>query len=411
MLPRIKYKNLITLAIALLAAVLVLGGCGSFAPKQELAEEIQDKVVSNLDVKMKEFLSQDWNSRPDRFYYSRLTDDEKKAYLRIESACEDLGMGVIDFDMNSISEDGFLNALSAVWGDNPELFWVIKTGTYLEDPDAADGEKMINGFQLDKSPYAMMDIEQLEPIVDAIIAGIPEGATDYDKVKYFFDWIVDNTDYVEGSKDQDFRSVFLENQSRCAGYSDAFQYLCQKVGIPCASVTGWTHNEEIDENYHEWNIIQLDGEIYWVDVTSGDSLGDQGDWPTNYNYLCMTDEDVYDVYIIDKHYGSVAPKEFDYPVSLDDSLDYYKNNGEYFEEYTYGELAEYIREKLIEGQTEKIELKFKNKDDYEDALYQIMEAQELFDVVFEVFPYGTEAYIDSIQDEPFNYVCLTVNVY
>jgi len=52
----------------------------------------------------------------------------------------------------------------------------------------------------------------------------------------------------------------------CAGYSEAFKVLCDRLGIPCTLVTGDTDGE-----FHQWNYVQMDdGNWYAVDVTWND---------------------------------------------------------------------------------------------------------------------------------------------
>lgn len=58
----------------------------------------------------------------------------------------------------------------------------------------------------------------------------------------------------------------LDTNVVCAGYANAFQYLCGLGGIECHYVSG-TVNER-----HGWNIVELDGESYFVDVTFCDGF-------------------------------------------------------------------------------------------------------------------------------------------
>ena len=47
----------------------------------------------------------------------------------------------------------------------------------------------------------------------------------------------------------------------CAGYAHAFQYCMQKLGIPAAYIVGYAGEA------HAWNLLQLGGEYYCMDVT------------------------------------------------------------------------------------------------------------------------------------------------
>ena len=408
-----KKKVALLILVWTIGFSMLLFGCGNLdalTPQNRVypVDELRTEIQGKTDDILQDLFSKDWTDRPDRFYYSQLTEPEKRVYLLIEKYCE---MRDPDLPFVPVSEDEYYNAVSAVWGDNPELFWVIENSLHTELSE--DGETLINGVFIHYPAYIREDMEEVETVTDEIIAEIPEDATDYDKLKYFFDWIDERTSYVKTERDQDFRSVFIDGESRCGGYSDAFQYLCQKAGIPCISVTGWTYLEEVDENYHKWNMVSLDGEPYWVDVTSGDTFTDEYgiSWPYNYGYLCMTDESANEIYKIDKKYGSLSAMEFQYPEATDSSLNYYKNNGGYFYGDDFYQVTEYIRSKFEEDITKDIPLEFYSKETFERAVDWLMNTDEVFDLVWEYFPWADEAYINSIQDTGLNYLCFSVELY
>jgi hypothetical protein len=60
----------------------------------------------------------------------------------------------------------------------------------------------------------------------------------------------------------------------------------QKMGIPCAYVLGYALG-----GYHAWNIVQLDGEYYAMDVTWDDPLGAAPN-QFYYNYFNITDQEI-----------------------------------------------------------------------------------------------------------------------
>lgn len=71
--------------------------------------------------------------------------------------------------------------------------------------------------------------------------------------------------------------------SVCQGYSEAYQYLLKLVGIDsylCAS----------DKLNHVWNIVNIDGEIYHVDVTWDDPVWDIPGCVLHTNFLCSSEE-------------------------------------------------------------------------------------------------------------------------
>ncbi len=64
-------------------------------------------------------------------------------------------------------------------------------------------------------------------------------------------------------------SAIVNGKSVCAGYSRAFQYIMQQIGIPCYFCSGYANN-----NYHAWNIVKIGGTYYNADLSWDDSLGE-----------------------------------------------------------------------------------------------------------------------------------------
>ncbi len=85
--------------------------------------------------------------------------------------------------------------------------------------------------------------------------------SDYDKAKYFHDYLVT---HVESAEDYELAdSVYgtlIGGKALCEGYAKTFSYLCNIAGIENMLVTGYT---DID---HMWNMVKLDGKWYHVDI-------------------------------------------------------------------------------------------------------------------------------------------------
>ena len=105
-------------------------------------------------------------------------------------------------------------------------------------------------------------------------------ADDYEKEKYVHNRLLDLVQYQSGAPmSQSAYSALVNGKTVCAGYSRAFQYLMQQLGIPCYYCTGYS-----GEN-HAWNIVYLYGEYYNVDLTWDDTE------PATFDFFNKTDED------------------------------------------------------------------------------------------------------------------------
>lgn len=98
------------------------------------------------------------------------------------------------------------------------------------------------------------------------------GKSDYDKSLILHDRICDAVTYdLDSAYNQTVVSSLVLGESVCAGYARAYQMLLQTVGIPCFYVTGTSKGQG-----HAWNLVQLDGQWYYTDVTWDDQNDDGG---------------------------------------------------------------------------------------------------------------------------------------
>ena len=142
--------------------------------------------------------------------------------------------------------------------------------------------------------------------------------------------MIANTEYVMESEDnQNICSVFLNEKSVCQGYAKAAQYLLKRLGMTAILISGTVG----DGQDHAWNIVQIDGVYYHVDVTWGDasyvsggeSKKENGIIPRiNYEYLCVPDKQLLRTHRI--------IYEVELPECNSMEANYYVMEGAYFEE-------------------------------------------------------------------------------
>ncbi len=290
------------------------------------------------------------------YYYEQLSSEEQGAYDLIAAGCESF---TSDIALNPISLDSFYKAQAAFTYDHPEVFW-IHSFTIQSLNNQVVGVSYT--MQDDYSDIAA----NLRSIADQILAGFPNGSSTYDRIKYLYDYIVDNTVYEnqEDEIDQDIRSVFLNHSSVCTGYTRAFQYLCDRAGIWCTMVSGTV----IDGTGHSWNLVRIDNYYYWVDVTWGDPVFSDAEINMiDYNYLCVSDSQLEKTHVLDhgiRMSNYESDSVFEYPACDDDSLNYFKLNGSWFDGYDAGTVKKYIAGKIQSGDTSAIDLKFSEHDAY-----------------------------------------------
>lgn len=186
---------------------------------------------------------------------------------------------------------------NAIVNDNPDLFWF---GIYADKvsyfsisiENSVLGEYVYNFYpeynvnsEKDQLEKVQLMKNQMETAADEFIkqANITEGMTDYDKALALHDVVCANLAYDNSQSLEWIHTVygaFVNKYAVCDGYSKAYQYLLNKVGIDSHIATGWSKGEG-----HAWNLVKLDGEWYYTDVTWDDS-----EYGIFYEYFNITTE-------------------------------------------------------------------------------------------------------------------------
>lgn len=265
----------------------------------------------------------------------------------------------------SVSAEDFWTAYYSVLADHPEFFWV---GTSAQIKESALTRKVM-GYEISTTVEKKNRDHlraSLEAAADECIAGISPEASDYEKIKYVYEYLINTTDYdAESPNNQNIQSALLGHNSVCAGYSKAFQYILHRMGMFCTYITGKT----TDGSDHGWNMVRIDGIYYHVDVTWGDPVfvnaeAEETSSVMNYNYLCCTDEEIYKTHIPDV--------EVLLPSCTDDSYNYYKRNNLYYEGFDYNSIYNALMNSVWADQP-YIVMKFGSREAYDTARYELFE--------------------------------------
>lgn len=200
--------------------------------------------------------------------------------------------------------------IDALLADCPyELYWYDKTvSTYTEYSysyygysDGSDWYIVVEQFsftckmtvatefQDNGNPYIVNVAATLSQEIQTAVANIQNiinsssSMTPREKLNYFKTQICQMVSYNDEAADEDTNTnygnpwqlvwVFDENNATnvvCEGYSKAFKYLCDQVGISCLLVTGMMDGGT-GAGPHMWNLVKLDGYTYLVDVTNSDT--------------------------------------------------------------------------------------------------------------------------------------------
>lgn len=209
-------------------------------------------------------------------YYGMLDERGQHIYCQIYANANELNAAFVPLE--PVTSGQLKNALTAVYNDHPELFW-LDTAYYCKY--TPEGRCAEIGLQFNRTAQNLASAKSaFEASAREILDKARGLSSNYDKEVYVHDALIDNTSYnLRAEMNQSAYSALVNGQTVCAGYARAFQYLMQQLNIPCYYCAGYAGER------HAWNIIVLDDGCYNVDTT-WDDVGDG-----NYEYFNKTDAD------------------------------------------------------------------------------------------------------------------------
>ncbi len=311
------------IALVLMLAAGTVSGCTLPDEIIQPVEEVVSTVKQNIELKQQMnalALPKDVESiSKGRYAYESLSKENKVIYDQMLDAImlheEETALSATE---NSYLEDIF-NCIKADYGG---LFWV---DSFRYTQYQRNGQTEMMSF----SPNYTMSLEKRQKTqkkinkrVKKFLKGIRRGDSDYEKVKYVYRKLIEQTDYnLEAPDNQNIISVFLGKETVCQGYASAMQYLLTKLDVPCVIVTGTARGGS-----HAWNLVKLDGEWYYADTTWGNSRyhdDEKNDIKyVEYDYLNITTEEM-----LKDHRPQM---KFKLPECTAQENNYYVREGRYF---------------------------------------------------------------------------------
>lgn len=110
------------------------------------------------------------------------------------------------------------------------------------------------------------------------------GMEDWQIALALHDYLVLHGIYDEALRMRDGYSLLVKGKTVCAGYTEVYRELMNRAGVPCVSVAS-------DPMNHIWNLVQIDGNWYHVDITWDDSAPDIYG-RVSHEYFLLTDQEI-----------------------------------------------------------------------------------------------------------------------
>ena len=297
------------------------------------------------------------------YYFKLLSEDEQRIYRQMLNGIRERQN---EFYLTSADEDVISKVYHALLKDHPELFWVHnREEVYTTSYKGTDYCRFSPGYTYTEQEISEI-LTEMQNAVNEVNAEITQNASDYDKVKMIYTYLIDHTEYEASDDDQNIAGVFWKKKAVCAGYARAVQYLLEQLGIPCIYVEGSARDS--DEG-HAWNIVKINGQYYYVDATNGDqpSFLEGGAVQLEehktviYDYLCPFPQEYEQVY--------TASDEFPVPECTASDLNFYVLNQACFDTYDEQQIYDFCRMRLNNGAA-VVRFKFTSQDAFDSAYRQ-----------------------------------------
>jgi len=194
-------------------------------------------------------------------------EDTLKAGL--EAGAESIDISAFQLQNTDESLTQLLNIYSSVLNSNPQYFYVSAVYGY--------SYSYYDNLLLSLNPtYKYTGSERLDKIAEfnsntqKVLASIPSGVSDMQEALAVNDYFAVNFQYSpKGNYNYSPEVLFSDLNGVCQAYSLAYEYVMMQLGIPCKIATSSAMN-------HAWNVVQIGGNWYHLDVTWDDPIPDLG---------------------------------------------------------------------------------------------------------------------------------------
>ncbi len=360
--------------------LLCLTLMGGFTGCSEDTQDVQEQARTAIDS-IKEAAENLSNSEPaevqelrrqdvaqsdgvhSEYFFRQLDEGQQRVYREILDGVQKYEEKIY---ISSADSDDIDQAYHAVLQDHPEIFWIHNRETTYTTFYSTYSE-FEPGYRVSQEEIPAIQ-EAMEAAYQQVAAALPENATDYDKARAVYEYVIANTEYEYSPDDQSIAGVFRDRQAVCAGYAGAVQYLLERMGVECLYVTGDMKNSAED---HAWNVVNLDGAYYYLDATNGDQpqflQGDEVEVSAGtvlYDYLCPFPGEYENM--VQSH------DQFTLPECTATDQNYYVRNGSYFSGYNAEAVYQYACSQIDQG-IDMIHFKFSDSGSYQAAVSDLID--------------------------------------
>lgn len=278
----------------LIAAAVVFCGCerktdsynvfsNGTAVEVGIEQPSQSKKTDSADFYIPEGMDNDYMSK------NFLNDEEREYYTQL---LKDLGTfkEKVPLMIDGMEYGKLLNVLR-----QEQLAYTQVAGWDWEFNTERQGFDIVFRYRFTADEISSMNLAS-ERAAKEIMKNVTDDMDDYQKLKYFHDYLVLNCDTDQNDEYADtIYGALVRKKALCEGYAKAFSYLCNLAGIENIIITGEASVP------HMWNMVKLGGNWYHVDITwdnPNDKLHEDYPDVVLYQYFMVTDSVIENNHVI-----------------------------------------------------------------------------------------------------------------
>jgi len=369
------FKKKIYIFILVICVLSFLGGC-SIWDQDGLSSDLQTVVTEDEESDVLSDDAEESRQQEYEYAYDQLDEETKAVYREIvdtiETRAEKTELSTKDL---AVME----KAYQAVRYDHCEYFWLKKFSyvTYSNRKDEIT--KIVFSPEYSVDEYEQQELQtKIDADADRMLADAPVDGSDFDKVLYVYNTLINEVDYDKSAdNNQNLISTFITHRTVCQGYAYGAQYLLNRLGIPCTTVEG-----ETEDGNHSWNLVMMDGDYYYIDLTWGNS---------QFTYYLKEEESKLSEKFIDYTFMGADSETILQTRTPSDGIplpectaqedNYYVHEDLFIPEWDADLIGNKIKD-AYDAQEGSIQIKFANEELYEQAMQYFLEDYHIMDYCF-----------------------------
>lgn len=214
------------------------------------------------------------------FYYDQLSAAQQAVYAQLDQACSELmssktnystqAFGIVRFD--ALSDEDVMQVFRTFYYSNPQYYFLSPQLMYQNDLIVLSAYDFYRSDSTDTQSNIRSSLNsEFDAAAAALINSLSSAANDVAKEKAIIDAICK----IPASNSAEADSVYgalLGSGCSSIGYAVTMSYLCELAQIPCITI--------MNDNDAAWNMVQLNGKWYLVDIASY-IVSDNDGWINN----------------------------------------------------------------------------------------------------------------------------------